>query len=191
MVDDGSRDNTRKIVEQIEGVNLISSEKNRGKSHAVMQGLKAANGNFIMLLDADLEGLRQEDLKALIDPVLNKEAEVSISLGRNAPFLWRWIGLDFISGERVFHKNLLDPNILENKKGFELEATMNKIIIRNNHKVKVVRWNTVIRPWKSEKIGNRLAGLKADVKMVRHVLKGAGGLTRSCVQIFKMLRCSR
>jgi len=58
VVNDGSRDNTVKIVEalmpQHPNVTLITYEKNGGKGMAVWRGLRAAKGEIVMILDADM-----------------------------------------------------------------------------------------------------------------------------------------
>ncbi|MBO5021525.1 MAG: glycosyltransferase [Clostridia bacterium] len=56
VVDDGSQDNTRKIVSQREDKNLVlfSYEQNRGKGGAVKYGVEQAKGDIIVFTDADL-----------------------------------------------------------------------------------------------------------------------------------------
>ena len=55
--DDGSTDNTIKLLEQNKELykKLIISEKNMGKGHAVIKGINAAEGKYIIIQDADLE----------------------------------------------------------------------------------------------------------------------------------------
>ena len=105
VVDDGSADNTAQIA-QGKNVRVISLPENRGKSYAVAEGIAAATGSHLLMLDADLVGLSYDDITALIRPVMAHQAEVSISLRRNSPWIWRFIGLDYISGERVFAREL-------------------------------------------------------------------------------------
>ncbi len=58
VVDDGSSDNTRAIVEEAASrrpqVRLLSYEGNRGKGYAVRYGMMRGTGNFILFSDADL-----------------------------------------------------------------------------------------------------------------------------------------
>ena len=58
VVDDGSKDNTVKLVEQIKQsdkrVKLIQLPKNLGKVWAVKAGFDAAKGDMVMILDADM-----------------------------------------------------------------------------------------------------------------------------------------
>lgn len=54
VIDDGSRDGTADIVESIDHVRLIRKE-NGGKGSAVRAGIAAAEGDLLMIQDADLE----------------------------------------------------------------------------------------------------------------------------------------
>ena len=55
VVDDGSSDNTVKKVRKLRGVNLICHPYNRGNGAAVKTGLRAASGDIIVTMDADLQ----------------------------------------------------------------------------------------------------------------------------------------
>ena len=58
-VDDGSRDKTveevKKLREQDERVHLVSFSRNFGKEAAIYAGLKKARGDFVVLMDVDLQ----------------------------------------------------------------------------------------------------------------------------------------
>lgn len=54
LVDDGSKDNTKKQIESIEGVKAISYKPNRGKGGAVKEGILNASGDYVLFMDADL-----------------------------------------------------------------------------------------------------------------------------------------
>lgn len=58
MVDDGSTDGTRGVVDGIVAANpearRVSVRKNRGKGHAVKTGVLGATGRYVIFLDADL-----------------------------------------------------------------------------------------------------------------------------------------
>jgi glycosyltransferase involved in cell wall biosynthesis len=58
FVDDGSRDNTGSILEELGGrnprVSLIRNGTNRGKGYTVRAGMKQAQGDFLVFTDADL-----------------------------------------------------------------------------------------------------------------------------------------
>lgn len=53
VVDDGSRDKTKEIVEKYNDVTLISYRKNKGYGAAIKEGFKEAKGELLGFLDAD------------------------------------------------------------------------------------------------------------------------------------------
>lgn len=59
LVNDGSKDNTleiaKKLAEQDESVKYISFSRNFGKEAAIYAGLQAAKGDYVAIMDADLQ----------------------------------------------------------------------------------------------------------------------------------------
>ena len=77
VIDDGSTDGTKKILEDYKNLYdyLISYEKNKGKGYALREGFKKCTGDIILIQDADLE-YDPEDYRILIDPFINKNADL-------------------------------------------------------------------------------------------------------------------
>ena len=150
VIDDGSTDGTREIAAAYDGVILIPLKQNGGKSAAVAEGIRDAAGDLIFLLDADLTGITKESITALIEPVLKGEADISISLRSNTPIVWRWIGLDYISGERVFSKEFIAPLLggLSSLHGFGLEVYLNRHLLKQRLHIAIVWWPTVASAFK-------------------------------------------
>ena len=54
LVNDGSKDNTKEVIESIPGVIPLSYDVNRGKGGAVKYGIENATGDYVLFMDADL-----------------------------------------------------------------------------------------------------------------------------------------
>lgn len=190
VVDDGSSDGTAEAAASVAGARLIRLPENRGKSWAVSVGIEAAAHDFVLLLDSDLIGLGPEALSALIAPVRDGRADVAISLRGNAPWPWRAIGLDYISGERVLPKALVGvPEDLRALPRFGLEVYMNRRLIAEHRRIAVVRWPGVASPWKGAKRG-RWEGVKADVRMLGDMFRTIAP-QQAAAQILAMRRLRR
>lgn len=191
VVDDGSTDSTSAVVRDIIGVQLITLTQNIGKTTALAVAIGQAQGDYLLLVDADLIGLAPTDLTALIDPVRSGRADISISLRRNAPMLWRWIGLDYISGERVLPRALIAPHLekLAHLPKFGFEVFLNGLITSAQMRIAVVNWPRVDSPLKSRKYGV-WAGIKGDFGMIRDLLGSvsARGLLHQIAQMRRLRR---
>jgi glycosyltransferase involved in cell wall biosynthesis len=189
VIDDGSSDATSAVVAAIQGVRLITLAQNIGKTAALAQAIAQAQGPLLLLVDADLIGLSAEDLTALIRPVLTGQADLSISLRQNAPWLWRWIGLDYISGERVLKKSLIAPQLdaLPQLPKFGFEVFLNSLAIAANQRLAVVAWPGVVSPLKASKYGF-WTGLRGDIGMIRDMMRAvpALGLLRQIVALRRL-----
>lgn len=57
FVNDGSRDKTLNLIKRLvqgkEGVKVVHYGQNRGKGYAIIQGIKEANGQYILFTDVD------------------------------------------------------------------------------------------------------------------------------------------
>ena len=174
VVDDGSTDDTAAVVRRFPTVKLISCPVNRGKSFAVATGVTAAHCDLLMLLDADLGGLAVDNITALVGPVLSGEADVSVSLRKNSLLIYRAIGLDFVSGERVFSKELLSEALADIHRlpRFGIEIFMNRQIIARRLSIAVAHWPHVRQARKTEKLGY-WKGIRAEWRMITDLLQVA------------------
>jgi dolichol-phosphate hexosyltransferase len=77
VVDDGSTDRTREILAAMDDARMrvILHERNQGKGAAIMTAATAAEGDFMVILDADLE-YSPEDIPRLLQPVLDGRTTV-------------------------------------------------------------------------------------------------------------------
>lgn len=79
VVDDGSKDNSKKIIRKVQSGNkiitFIEHKQNKGKGAAVQTGLRLAKGDFMMVQDADLE-YDPNDIPRLLKPLLDGKFKV-------------------------------------------------------------------------------------------------------------------
>jgi len=115
VVDDGSMDGTRALLEKYAGdelVKVILHERNQGKGAAVVTGIKAATGDVIIIQDADLE-YDPREYPNLLRPLEEGLADVvygSRFLGapRRATMYWHMVANKLLT----FLTNILYNNIL-------------------------------------------------------------------------------
>jgi dolichol-phosphate hexosyltransferase len=77
VVDDGSRDGTPEILGGHDDLRLqvVTHPRNRGKGAAIRTAVGAATGDYLVILDADLE-YDPQDIPVLLQPVLDGRATV-------------------------------------------------------------------------------------------------------------------
>jgi glycosyltransferase involved in cell wall biosynthesis len=77
VVDDGSLDRTAEIIEQYDDarLRLVRHSVNRGKGAAIRTAVDAATGDYMVILDADLE-YDPNDIPRLLRPVLDGKTRV-------------------------------------------------------------------------------------------------------------------
>ncbi|HLT11815.1 MAG TPA: glycosyltransferase family 2 protein, partial [Micromonosporaceae bacterium] len=77
VVDDGSRDGTAEVLEAIDDPRVVveAHPRNRGKGAAIRTAADVATGDYMVILDADLE-YDPQDIPKLLEPVLDGRATV-------------------------------------------------------------------------------------------------------------------
>ena len=107
-VNDGSSDQSLKILKSFQTqIKLIDLKKNYGKGWALAEGIKHAQEELVMFIDADLVNLSQENIAALLKPIIDDHYRAVIGIRKKnkllpAPFAK-------LSGERVYYKKDLLP----------------------------------------------------------------------------------
>lgn len=151
IVNDCSKDNTEEAITKYKEANstlpifYFKHDSNQGKGAAIHSGIKAANGNYIIIQDADLE-YNPNEYASLFEPVFMANADVvygSRFIGgkpHRILFFWHSIGNKFLTALSNMFTNLnltdmetcyklfdakLIKNIQLNEKrfGFEPEVT--------------------------------------------------------------------
>jgi glycosyltransferase involved in cell wall biosynthesis len=148
VVDDGSTDETTKVVEQIAErepkLRLLRQQRNQGKTTAIARAIQESRCAAVLIQDADLE-YDPADIPRLVSPILSGEADVVFGsrFSRNESrkgYLWHYLanrGLTHISnvlsGYRItdvetcykaFRTDLIQPMPITSRRfGIEIEVT--------------------------------------------------------------------
>jgi glycosyltransferase involved in cell wall biosynthesis len=77
VVDDGSTDGTRQILEEARNnsIKICYHDRNYGKGRALQTGFSAATGDIIVVQDADME-YDPNEFTTLLNPILTGKADV-------------------------------------------------------------------------------------------------------------------
>lgn len=171
VVNDGSSDRTAEIVAEEMGVILVNLRDNLGKGGALKAGLEQTRAEVILLLDADLVGLRREHVMALVEPILNGAAQATVGVFRGgkpmtdvAQFL-----APGLSGQRAMLRRHLAAVDIETT-GYGVEVTINKYFEDNNIPVLEVELHNLSQVTKEQKLG-LMRGLGARARMYYEVVR--------------------
>ncbi len=119
VVDDGSSDGSRELLQALAEAGkihrLLLHERNRGKGAALSTGFATANGDIVVVQDADLE-YDPGQFPWLIEPILEDKADVvygSRFMGgrpHRVLYFWHYVGNRFLTllSNMVTNLNLTD-----------------------------------------------------------------------------------
>ena len=147
VINDGSTDNTKKVLDENKDLyNLfINNQRNSGKGFSIRKGIAAAEGDAIVIQDADLE-YDPINYKALLEPLVLGVADVvygSRFIGsdkKRVLYFWHTVGNKFLTlmsniftnlnltdmevGYKAFKSDVIkNINLQEDRFGFEPEIT--------------------------------------------------------------------
>ena len=139
VVDDGSEDGTADIARKC-GAEVLVLEHNSGKGEAVFSGIEKVRGEVLLLMDADLVGLTIFHIKALIDPVISDEADMTVGIFEDGGFITDLAQnvSPNLSGQRAMKLSSLKGLNQLDASGFGFETALTKYAKEHGFRVKKV-----------------------------------------------------
>ncbi len=155
VVDDGSTDGTAEVAQRY-GVKVVRLGENQGKGAAMAAGVREAQGDTLLFLDADLTGLTAQHVEDLVRAYKDGNAEMVIAVfrkGRAATDFSQRI-VPFLSGQRIMPRRLWEEAVrLVENQNFGIETALTKLAFREGWRQKTVVWEGVSHVRKEEKRG--------------------------------------
>ena len=157
VVDDGSKDGTRDALQNLvnqNNVRVILHERNQGKGAAVVTGLRAAQGDILLIQDADLE-YDPRDYPVLLRPIEEGLADVvygSRFLGapHRVTMFWHMVAnrlltfmtnilyntilTDMETGYKVFRREVIDGMTIHAKR-FDFEPEFTAKVLKRKYRI--------------------------------------------------------
>ncbi len=170
VVNAGSTDRTAAVARKA-GAEVIDHPENMGKGAAVATGVAATTAGIILLLDADLVGLRPSHIQALLEPVLRDEADMTVGVftdGRKATDLSQRL-TPFLSGQRAVKREILEAVTDLKSSGFGMEVSLSRFARKENLRVFYIPLRRISQIMKEEKRGI-VQGFAARLKMYWEII---------------------
>ena len=170
VVDDGSRDATSEVARRA-GARVVRLERNTGKGRAVDVGVREARHDILVLLDADVRGMDEAKVRALVRPV--EEGAVMCIGVRYASFAYlnrglRWLPIVAkLSGQRCLERALWEA-ARAHCRGYGVESALNYFASRLGE-ITYVHLTGLEHTIKERKRGV-LEGIRQRLKMIGNVL---------------------
>ncbi len=123
-IDDGSTDTSSKILKSFKNkIQIITFKKNKGKSYAMVAGVKKAQSDIIVFCDADLVKLHKNHFLGLVEPIKYNIADQVLAIREKDVFLFK-----HLTGERAYRRRDLLPHLekMEATK-FGIETYLNHV----------------------------------------------------------------
>ena len=191
VVDDFSRDGTRKLLERLQDrrLKVFFHEKNRGKGAAIRTALKHATGDIMLIQDADLE-YNPKEYRKLLKPIINGKAKVVYgsrlaSIRKNLKKMYKlhYFGnlfltvitsalygaeiTDMETGYKVFKREVIKNMSLKAKR-FDFEPEITAKILKKGYKITEVPIDFMGRKFSEGKKITWKDGVKALLYLIKY-----------------------
>ena len=171
VVNDGSEDATAKRAQQ-HPITFVDLAENRGKGGAMVAGVQATDADVFLFLDADLVGLEQMHIEALLQPVLDERAQMSIGVFEEGRLATDWAQklAPFLSGQRAIHRDLWNRISELEASRYGVEVTLSRQAEKLGAAVETVVLRDLSQVMKEEKRAF-LKGLVLRMKMYWEIVR--------------------
>ena len=171
VVDDGSEDRTAAVAAAA-GARGVRLPENRGKGAALLAGAYQARSEVLVFLDADLLGLTEQHVAALVEPVAAGTADMTMGVfdaGRRRTDLAQKL-TPFLSGQRAVRREMFlrVPGLEEAR--FGVEVVLSGYAREAGWRVAKVSLPGVSQVMKEEKRG-LWRGLRARMEMYWEIVR--------------------
>ena len=153
VINDGSTDKTKEILDQIENIKIINYSENKGYGSAIKSGVRQAQGKYILIIDGD--GTYPTEAIPEILKFLNYDMVVGARIGQRAkiplvrkPAKWLLNQIanylsgvkipDLNSGLRLIKKDLINKFLYLLPDGFSFTTSITLALISNKYQVKYI-----------------------------------------------------
>ena len=155
VINDGSTDKTDNILRKIKRMynfKYFVFHTNKGKGNAMATGIENAENEIITFIDADLSNLTEIHFEQLVQPVLNKNADMVLGQANETLINYSINPFKSFAGERTVLKNDILP-IKDKMKysRFGVETLINMYYQSEGKKVKYVMLDGLKHPTKFDK----------------------------------------
>lgn len=176
LVDDGSTDGTADLFRQYAAsdrrARVVCHEVNKGKGEAIFSGWAAVRAPYLVMLDSDLKNLQPEHVKALIQPVLDRRADMTLGLfvGGSLPTDFSHWAAPFLTGQRGLRADLLRHVSRRAAAGYGFEIALTIAASQNGYRTRVVPLKGVWHPPSEIHRGLR-SGIPWRMRMYRQIFR--------------------
>ena len=178
VVDDGSSDATPRVAldcaEKYPRMSVLQLPQNQGKGSAMLAGLRAlpSEVDTVVFIDADLIGLTENHLKALIRPVKNHDCDMSVAIFKKG--YWRTdISQKFapnLNGQRCLRLREAEEALIPLvESGYGVEIGLTLYARRKKWRIQYVDWPGMSHDMKEHKLG-LFVGYRVRAMMYRQIL---------------------
>jgi glycosyltransferase involved in cell wall biosynthesis len=191
VVDDHSRDRTPEILAELAatepGLRVIRQPRNLGKGEAIRTGLRHANGEIVVIQDADLE-YDPNDYYSLVRPIVMGKVDVvfgSRFAGQHTGmYFWNAVGnkfLTFLTNSmynswisdmetcyKVMRREIMVALDLQSN-DFRIEPEITAKVLRLGYRIYEVPISYMGRTYEEGKKIKKIDGLKAITTLFKHL----------------------